>query len=107
MPVYSPPGFPDVVYIGGAMQYDEIFGGDPIPFRSNGRAIQRSEDDGTNFTDMTIDSKGVSLHPDQHVIAGVAVQLRRRLHRERRRHLAARRLVRRRLGQCDGARASR
>jgi transposase-like protein len=71
MPVYSPPGFPDVVYIGGAMQYDEIFGGDPIPFRSNGRAIQRSEDDGTNFTDMTIDSKGVSLHPDQHAIAGV------------------------------------
>lgn len=71
MPVFSPPGFPDVVYIGGAMQYDEIFGGDPTPFRSNGRAIQRSEDDGTNFTDMTIDSKGVSLHPDQHAIAGV------------------------------------
>ena len=71
MPVYSPPGFPDVVYIGGAMQYDEIFGGDSIPFRSNGRAIQRSEDDGTNFTVMTIDSKGVSLHPDQHVITGV------------------------------------
>ncbi len=74
MPVYSPPGFPDMVYIGGAMQYDEIFGGDPIPFRSNGRAIQRSEDAGANFTDMTIDSKGVSLHPDQHAIAGVAVQ---------------------------------
>ena len=71
MPVYSPPGFPDVVYIGGAMQYDEIFGGDPIPFRSNGRAIQRSQDDGTSFTDMTIDSKGISLHPDQHAIAGV------------------------------------
>jgi transposase-like protein len=71
MPVYSPPGFPHVVYIGGAMQYDEIFGGDPVPFRSNGRAIQRSEDDATNFTDMTIDSKGVSLHPDQHVITGV------------------------------------
>jgi hypothetical protein len=71
MPVYSPPGFPDVVYIGGAMQYDEIFGGDPTPFRSNGRAIQRSADDGTNFTDMTIDSKGVSLHPDQHAITGV------------------------------------
>jgi transposase-like protein len=71
MPVYSPPGFPHVVYIGGAMQYDEIFGGDPIPFRSNGRAIQRSQDDGTNFNDMTIDSKGVSLHPDQHAIAGV------------------------------------
>ena len=71
MPVYSPPGFPDVVYIGGAMQYDEIFGGDPIPFRSNGRAIQTSHDDGASFTDMTVDSKGVSLHPDQHAIAGV------------------------------------
>ena len=71
MPVYSPPGFPNVVYMGGAMQYDEIFGGDPTPFRSNGRAIQRSEDDATNFTDMTIDSKGTSLHPDQHVITGV------------------------------------
>ncbi len=71
MPVFSPPGFPDVVYIGGAMQYDEIFNGDDVPFRSNGRAIQRSADDGTNFTDMTIDSKGVSLHPDQHAIAGV------------------------------------
>ena len=71
MPVYSPPGFPDVVYIGGAMQYDEIFAGDPTPFRSNGRAIQRSQDDGTNFTDMTVDSKGISLHPDQHAITGV------------------------------------
>ena len=71
MPVYSPPGFPDVVYIGGAMQYDEIFTGDSTPFRSNGRAIQRSQDDGTNFTDMTVDSKGISLHPDQHAITGV------------------------------------
>src|SRR5580765_6512534 len=63
MPVYSPPGAPNVVYIGGAMQYGEIGG------RSNGRAVQRSEDAGVNFTDMTIDSQGVSLHPDQHVIA--------------------------------------
>src|SRR6476660_8136719 len=63
MPVYSPPGAPNVVYIGGAMQYSEIGG------RSNGRAIQRSEDAGVNFTDMTIDTNGVSLHPDQHAIA--------------------------------------
>ena len=61
----------------------------------------------TNFTDMTIDSKGISLHPDQHAIAGVAVQPRHRLHRERRRHLAARRLVRRRLGPVRRARGSR
>ena len=45
------------------MQYGEIGG------RSNGRAIQRSEDAGVNFTDMTIDTNGVSLHPDQHAIA--------------------------------------
>ncbi len=63
MPVYSPPGAPNIVYIGGAMQYSEIGG------RSNGRAVQRSEDAGVNFTDMTIDTQGVSLHPDQHAIA--------------------------------------
>jgi hypothetical protein len=63
MPVYSPPGAPNVVYIGGAMQYGEIGG------RSNGRAVQRSDDAGVNFTDMTIDTQGVSLHPDQHSIA--------------------------------------
>src|SRR4029453_5082299 len=63
MPVYSPPGAPNIVYIGSSMQYSEIGG------RSNGRAIQRSEDAGVNFTDMTIDTNGVSLHPDQHAIA--------------------------------------
>ena len=63
MPVYSPPGAPDIVYIGGAMQYGELGG------RSNGRAVQRSEDAGVNFTDMTIDAQGVSRHPDQHAIA--------------------------------------
>jgi hypothetical protein len=67
MPVYSPPGSPDIVYIGGALQYTpEVFG--PV-FRSNGRGVQRSEDDGVDFTDMTIDTHGVSLHPDQHAIA--------------------------------------
>ena len=63
MPVYSPPGAPNIVYIGGALQYDELGG------RSNGRGIQRSQDAGVSFTDMTIDTKGVSLHPDQHAIA--------------------------------------
>jgi hypothetical protein len=63
MPVYSPPGAPDIVYIGSAMQYSEL------GRRSNGRAIQRSADDGVDFTDMTIDTHGVSLHPDEHAIA--------------------------------------
>jgi len=67
MPVYSPPGSPDIVYIGGAMHYEEIF----IANRpSNGRAVQRSSDAGVDFTDMTIDlSHNLSLHPDQHAIA--------------------------------------
>jgi len=66
MPVYSPLGSPNIVYIGGAMQYGEIF----TPNRpSNGRAVQRSEDAGVDFTDMTIDTHEVSLHPDQHAIA--------------------------------------
>jgi hypothetical protein len=63
MPVYSPPGAPNVVYIGGAMQYGDI------GRRSNGRAVQRSEDAGVSFTDMTIDIRGVSRHPDQHAMA--------------------------------------
>ena len=63
MPVYSPPGSPNIVYIGGASQYGELFG------RSNGRDVQRSEDGGVNFTDMTVDTQGISLHPDQHAIA--------------------------------------
>jgi hypothetical protein len=63
MPVYSPPGAPNIVYIGSSMQYSEIGG------RSNGRAVQRSEDAGVNFTDMTIDTQGVSRHPDQHAMA--------------------------------------
>ncbi len=69
MPVASAPSDPDVVYIGGAMNYDEIFFFDGVPNRSNGRAVMRSEDDGSSFTDMTIDSKGLSLHPDQHALA--------------------------------------
>jgi hypothetical protein len=67
MPVYSPPGSPDIVYIGGAMQYDEIF---TAHRPSNGRAVQRSENKGVDFTDMTIDfDHNLSLHPDQHAIA--------------------------------------
>ncbi len=67
MPVYSPPGSPNIVYIGGSMQYDEIF---TAHRPSNGRAVQRSEDAGVDFTDMTIDSShNLSRHPDQHAIA--------------------------------------
>jgi hypothetical protein len=48
--VYSPPGKPDVVYLGGAYDY-ENYG-----FRNNGRAFLRSTDAGMSFTDMTWDA---------------------------------------------------
>jgi hypothetical protein len=69
MPVYSPPGAPNIVYIGGASQYGEL------GQRSNGRDVQRSEDAGASFTDMTADATGTgnqpgkALHPDQHALA--------------------------------------
>jgi hypothetical protein len=69
MPVFSPPGSPNIVYIGGASQYGELGG------RSNGRDVVRSQDAGVNFTDMTADATGsggqpgVALHPDQHAVA--------------------------------------
>jgi hypothetical protein len=48
--VYSPPGKPEVVYLGGAYDY-ENYG-----FRNNGRAFIRSTDAGLTFTDMTWDA---------------------------------------------------
>jgi hypothetical protein len=63
MPVASPAGHPDVVWIGGQMQYNEFFG------PSNGRTIQRSTTAGASFTDMTNDQHGNGMHPDQHAIA--------------------------------------
>ena len=68
MPVASPAGRPDEVWIGGQMQYDEIFTATPP---SNGRAVQRSADAGQTFTDMTNDreSPPLGMHPDQHAIA--------------------------------------
>ena len=70
MPVASPEGQPDVVWIGGQMQYGEIFTATPP---SNGRAVQRSTDGGVSFTDMTNDTQQppLGMHPDQHAIAFV------------------------------------
>jgi hypothetical protein len=65
MPVASPAGHPDNVWIGGQMQYDEIF---TAHQPSNGRAIQRSTDAGASFTDMTNDTGNIGMHPDQHAI---------------------------------------
>ncbi len=66
--VASPPGQPDTVWIGGSMQYNEIFTANPP---SNGRAVQRSTDAGVDFTDMTDDAQSspMGMHPDQHAVA--------------------------------------
>ena len=48
--VYSPPGKPDVVYLGGSFNYSNY------GFRNNGRAFIRSTDAGVTFTDMTWDA---------------------------------------------------
>lgn len=66
MVVESPPGRPDLVWLGGQMLYDEIFG------PSNGRAVIRSSDAGVHFTDMTNDAQTpypLGMHPDQHAMA--------------------------------------
>src|SRR5437867_2330394 len=76
--VYSPPGKPDVVYLGGAFSY-ATYGG-----RNNGRAFLRSTNAGLTFTDMTWDATtnptppGTccqpnpiapnGMHPDSHAI---------------------------------------
>jgi hypothetical protein len=71
MVVASPAGMPDAVWIGGQMQYDEIFTATPP---SNGRAVQRSTNAGVQFTDMTNDTQvpaPLGMHPDQHAMVFV------------------------------------
>ena len=64
--VYTPAGYPDVVYIGGSYQYGE-FGA-----VSNSRAVLLSTDAGASFTDMSWDASSADapngIHPDQHAI---------------------------------------
>lgn len=65
--VATPPGQPNTVWLGGSMQYGELFGA------SNGRAVVRSTNAGRSFTDMTNDSvqdpAPNGMHPDQHTLA--------------------------------------
>jgi hypothetical protein len=67
MPVASPPGRPDEVWIGGATQYQELPTRTPF-YRSNGRAVMRSVNGGVQFTDQTGDARHAweSIHPDIH-----------------------------------------
>jgi hypothetical protein len=71
MVVASPRGLPDTVWLGGQMQYNEIFTATPP---SNGRAVQRSTNAGVQFTDMTNDTQTpapLGMHPDQHAMVFV------------------------------------
>jgi hypothetical protein len=64
--VKTPPGHPDMVYLGGSYAYNETGN------ISNGRAVGLSTDAGVNFTDMTMDATSAiqpnGTHPDQHFI---------------------------------------
>lgn len=62
--VYSPPGYPDIVYAGGDYAYGETV--------ANKRGVILSTDAGVSGTDMTFDGTDIDhpngLHPDQHDI---------------------------------------
>jgi hypothetical protein len=70
MPVVSPPGRPDEVWIGGVTQYQELPTRTPF-YRSNGRAVMRSLNAGVQFTDMSGDARHdwEAVHPDLHAFA--------------------------------------
>lgn len=62
--VYTPAGYPDIVYAGGSYAYGERY--------SNKRGVMLSTDAGVTSTDMTMDSTDFlhpnGLHPDQHAL---------------------------------------
>jgi len=79
--VVSPPGKPDVVYLGGSYSYSQY------GFRHNGRAFLRSTNAGVTFTDMTWDATTNptppgsccqpnaiapnGMHPDSHAVVEI------------------------------------
>ena len=64
--VYSPPEDPNVVYLGGSFDYNQVNG------PSNGRAVLMSTDGGNTFSDITRDIGNDGwLHPDQHALVTV------------------------------------
>ena len=62
--VYSPKGYPDIVYVGGSYSYGQTI--------ANKRAVVLSTDAGVSATDMTFDGTDElhpnGLHPDQHTL---------------------------------------
>jgi hypothetical protein len=66
--VYTPPGVPDVVYVGGSFSYGQLHG------PSNGRAWLLSTNGGSSFSDLTQDAdpnRAEAIHPDQHAVVTV------------------------------------
>jgi hypothetical protein len=66
--VYTPPGAPDVVYLGGSFSYGQLHA------QSNGRAWLLSTDGGATFSDLTQDgdpNHAEGIHPDEHAIVTV------------------------------------
>jgi len=65
--VYSPKGYPDVVYVGGSYSYGQTV--------ANKRGVVLSTDAGVTGTDMTFDGTDMihpnGLHPDQHSLVTV------------------------------------
>ena len=60
----TPPGFPDIAYLGGQMSYSQLG-------INNGRAVLLSTDAGVTWSDMSQDSDPTHAeftHPDQHAI---------------------------------------
>jgi hypothetical protein len=62
--VYTPEGYPDIVYVGGSYAYGEL--------TANHRGVVLSTDAGATWNDMTADATDPihpnALHPDQHVL---------------------------------------
>jgi hypothetical protein len=62
--VYTPAGYPDVVYVGGSYTYGQT--------STNKRGVVLSTDAGVSVTDMTMDATHMlhpnGLHPDQHAL---------------------------------------
>jgi hypothetical protein len=62
--VYTPAGYPDIVYAGGSYSYGQTI--------ANKRAVILSTDAGASGTDMTMDGTDSlhpnALHPDQHAL---------------------------------------
>jgi len=64
--IYSPAGYPDIVYLGGSYQYGEY------GWVSNSRGVVLSTDAGETFTDVSWDGSSDTapngLHPDHHFL---------------------------------------